>query len=129
MVLINVYAPTEDKEENHKEIFYATLENVLSTSRDQVKLIMGNLNAKIGKKQCYRNIIGNYSLHATSNNNETKLIDFAAGKGLILQNTMFLRKDIHKYTWIYLDGKYKNQIGHVLISSKFRNCVQNIISL
>lgn len=44
IILINVHAHTEDKDEEEKEIFYVTLEDVLSTSRGQVKLITKNLN-------------------------------------------------------------------------------------
>lgn len=53
-------------------------------------LIVGDFNAKVGRDQCYRNIIENPSLHTTSHNNGTKLIDFATGKGLI-------NKSIHRH--------------------------------
>jgi len=81
LVLINVHAPTEDKDEIEKELFYATLEDVFNTSVGQVRLILGDFNAKIVREPIYRNIIGIHSLHATSNDNGSKLIDFAVGKG------------------------------------------------
>lgn len=121
IILINVHAHTEDKDEEEKEIFYVTLEDVLSTSRGQAKLITKNLNVNIGREQCYRNIIGNYSLHITSNNNRIKLIDFSTGKGLIIKSITFPKKDIHKYIWIFPGGKYNNQIDYVLINSRLSN--------
>lgn len=48
------------------------------------------------------------------------LFDFAIGKGLSIKSTMFHRKDIHKYTWVSPDGKYRNQIDHVLINNNFK---------
>lgn len=124
IVLINVHAPTDDK-----KIFYIILEDVLSTLRDQVKLIVGNFNAKVRREQFYRNIIGNHSLHAISNNNGTKLINFAVEKGLIIKSTMFPREDIYKYLWISPNGKYKNQIDNVLFNSRFMNSLRNIKAL
>jgi hypothetical protein len=47
LVLINVHAPTEDKDEMEKELFYATLEDVFNTLVGQVRLILGDFNAKI----------------------------------------------------------------------------------
>lgn len=98
MVLINVDAPTAEKDKIKKELFYATLEDVFNTSEAQVRLILGDFNAKIGREQCYRNTVGVYSLHATSNDNESKLINFAMGKELVIKSTIFPRKGIHKYT-------------------------------
>lgn len=94
----------------------------------QVRLILGDFHTKIGKEQCYRNTVGIHSLYATSNENGSKLIDFAVVKELVIKSTMFPRKDIHKYTWISLDGKYKNQIDHVLIN-RFKNGIRNIKTL
>jgi len=54
---------------------------------------------------CY---IGTQSLHTINNDNGTKLIDFATGKGLVIKNTMLPRKNTHKYAWITPDGKHKN---------------------
>jgi len=100
LVLINVHAPTEDKDEIEKELFYATLEDVFNTSVGQVRLILGNFNAKIGKEQFHRSTVGIYSLHATSNDNGSKLIDFVVGKGLVIKSTMFPKEGYIIYTSI-----------------------------
>lgn len=86
MILINIHVPTDNKDEKEKELFYSTLEDVFNTLVGQVRYILEDFNTKVGI----------HSLHATPNGNGSKLIYFAVGKGLVIKNTMYPRKDIHK---------------------------------
>lgn len=124
-VLINVHTPTEEKDEKEKEYFYASLANVFDSSEGSLRIVLGDFNAKLGREVEYMSYIGTQSLHTITNDNGTKLIDFAIGKGLVIKSTMFPRKDIHKYTWISPDGKHKNQIDHVLVTNRFKNSIAN----
>src|SRR6201992_857888 len=114
--LINVHAPTEDKDSEDKEAFYEKLLDVYdgAPNRD-IKIILGDFNAKIGREVFYRPTIGKYSLHQTSNDNGTRGIDFAVSRNMVLSSTYFQHKNIHKDTWVSPDGQTKNQIDHVLI--------------
>lgn len=87
---------------------------------------MDDLNAKIGKEAIFRPIIGSHSLYETTNDNGLRLIDFAFGNGLVVKNTMFPRKDIYKGTWMSPDGMHVNQIDHFLVSTRFKNCIQDV---
>jgi len=71
-------------------------------------------------------IIGNHGLHEESNNNGTKLVNMTAEEGLIVKSMMFPRKDIHKYTWIAPNGRYKNQTDHILVNNHFKDSIKNI---
>ena len=108
--------PTEDKEPEIKEAFYEDLNSVYNRiPSNNVKIVLGDFNAKAGKEVIYRDITGNHSLQEHNNDNGNRLIDFAYEKNLVLKSTSFACKDIYKHMWISPDGLTSNQIDHVLI--------------
>jgi len=133
IVLINIHGPTNEQDEEEKELFYTILEDVYESVKGNIILALGDFSAKIGRERYYRSITGNQSLHELSNDNGTKLVNFAAAKGLVVKSTMFLRKNIYncilKYTWIASNGVNKNQIYHILINNRFKNSIKNIRTL
>ena len=51
VTLISAHAPTEEKSEEVKEIFYNQLENIFdSIPRHDMKIVLGDFNAKVGKE-------------------------------------------------------------------------------
>jgi len=46
MVIIYVHAPTKDKEEEEKEMFYAALEDTFNQSKGDIRLVLGDLNRR-----------------------------------------------------------------------------------
>jgi hypothetical protein len=73
--------PTNDSEEEAKDQFYEQLERAYATcpSHD-VNLVMGDANAKVGRKTVHQPVIGKHSLHEITNENDLRLVNFAAGK-------------------------------------------------
>ena len=97
--IINVHAHTEDSEEIEKEELYSLLERTYdSTPTNDIKVIIGDLNAKIGREEIFRDIIGKESLHLTANNNGLRAIDFAMSSNMIISSIHFPHKNIHKGT-------------------------------
>lgn len=92
-------------------------------------ILLGDFNAKIGKSECFKPTIGIHNLHQISNNNGCRLIDLAIGKGLKIKSTMFPHREVHKGTWRSPDGRYVNQIDHILVNSRFNNCVLDVRTL
>jgi hypothetical protein len=63
-------------------------------------------------------MIGNESLHETSNDNGVRVVKFATLKNLIVKSNTFLHRNIHKHTWTSPAGITHNQIDHVLIDKR-----------
>jgi hypothetical protein len=64
IALLNCYAPTEDKNNDAKSKIYERLEDAYeSLPGNTVNIIVGDLNAQIGREPNYRPTIGKESLH------------------------------------------------------------------
>nr|XP_042895535.1 craniofacial development protein 2-like [Parasteatoda tepidariorum] len=126
---INFHAPTEDKYGAEKELFYEELHRLYnSCPKNDVKIFLGDANAKIGVEKEFRPVIGGYSLHDISNDNGKRLIDFATDHNMVIPSTMFQHKRIHKMTWKSPNGNTYNQIDHILIDSRHKSDILDVRS-
>jgi hypothetical protein len=106
-----VHAPIEDKDDDIKDSFYEELEQVFDQfPKYHMKILLGDFNAKVGREDIFKPIIGNESLHEASNDNGIRLVNFATLKNLIVKSTTFPHRNIHKRTWTSPDGVTHNQI-------------------
>jgi hypothetical protein len=78
-----------------------------------MKILLGHFNVKVGREDIFKPIIGNESLHETSNDNGVRVVNFITSKNLTVKSTMFPNCNIHKYTWKSPDGETHN-IDHIL---------------
>jgi hypothetical protein len=83
-----------------------------------MKILLGDLNAKVGRDNIFKPTIGNESLHQNSGDNGVRILNFATSKNLVFKSTMFPHRNIHKYTWVYPDEKTYKQIDHILIEMR-----------
>jgi hypothetical protein len=80
IIVLNVHAPTEDKTDDIEDSFYEELECVFDKfPKYHMKILLGDLNAKIGREDIFKPTIGNESLHE-SNDNGVRLVNFATPK-------------------------------------------------
>jgi hypothetical protein len=129
MTLIIVHAPTEEKEDKIKDEFYAQLTGIcVHQPGHDIKIILGDLNAKIGREEFYQSIAGKESLHQFCNNNGWKLIDFTRMENMKVMSTYLQRKNIHKEMWVSPDGTTTNQIDHVSIKARHMSTLLDVQS-
>jgi len=72
----------------------------------------------------FKPTIGNESLLKGGNDNGVRIVNFAASKNLVVNSTMLLHRNIHKYTWT-CPGRH-NQIHHILIDRRFNSDIPNV---
>ena len=126
--VVVAYAPTEGASDNDKDEFYQQLSSAFDElPRHDLKLLLGDLNAKVTSDcSSMSGVIGGHSLHSSSNDNGTRLLDFCIAHQLTIGGTMFQQKDIHKGTWRSPNGRTVNQIDHICISKKFGGSLLNV---
>jgi endonuclease/exonuclease/phosphatase family metal-dependent hydrolase len=114
-----VHAPCEYTSYDIKDSFYEELGCVFDQfPRYDMKILLWDFNAKVGREHIFKPTIGNESSHEISNDNGVRVVNFATSKNLVVKSTMFPHCSIHKYTWTSPDGKTHNQIDHILIDRR-----------
>jgi exonuclease III len=67
IIVLNVHVLTEDKIFDVKDCFYEELERVFDKSpKYQIKILLGDLNVKVGREDMFKPTIWNESLHEIS---------------------------------------------------------------
>jgi hypothetical protein len=108
IIVLNVHAPTEDKTDDVKDSFYEELERIFDKfPKYHLKILLGDLNAKVGREDTFKPRSGNESLN------------------LIVKSKMFPYRNIHKYTWTSPDRNTHNQIDHILIERRWIGLAQD----
>jgi exonuclease III len=129
MTLINIYAPTEDKEEEIKEQFYEELQRTQDRiPKHDLINILGDMNAKLGKENVFSQAIGRHTLPNISNENGEVLANYAISNNMFLVSTNFQHKKIHLGTWISPDQQTINQIDHVMVSKEKMRIIHDVRS-
>jgi hypothetical protein len=111
-----VHVPCEDERNKVKDSFYEKLRRVFDQfPRNDMKIILGDINAKLGRENIFKLAIENESLHEISNDNLIRVVNFATSKNFVVKSTMFRHHKIRKYTRTSPEGNTHKQIEHVLI--------------
>jgi exonuclease III len=84
IIVLNVHAPCEDKGNDVKDSFYEELERVFDQfPRYDMKRLLGDFNAKLGRENIFKPTIGNEGLHEISNDNGVRIVNYATSKILV----------------------------------------------
>jgi exonuclease III len=92
-----VHAPTEDKDIRLTEQFYDDLQRLYeNTAKHDAIIIIGDLNAKIGKEQAYSQVSGRHTVHEFSSQNGEMLCNYAIQNNMTIMGTQNQHKIIHR---------------------------------
>ena len=127
ITIVQCYAPTNTADIKDKEEFYEQIQTILDrTHKRDMKILMGDLNAKVGTDNTHRDLImGRHGIGKQNENGEL-FTDFCTFNDLVIGGTLFPHKTIHKTTWVSPDGKTENQIDHITIGRKWRRSLHDV---
>ena len=127
MSIIQCYAPTHDRDEEDKNLFYKQLQAELEEiPRHDVIIVMGNMNANVLDVNLgVERTMGRHGC-GTINNNAERLVDFCADNSKVIGGTLFPHPATHKLTWISPNGRDKNQIDHIAITGTWRRSLLDV---
>ncbi|KAE9547262.1 hypothetical protein FO519_009526 [Halicephalobus sp. NKZ332] len=130
LTIIQVYAPTEEAEQESKEKFYNQLQDTFDEIPSfDLKILIGDLNAQIGpNRQGLEQTIGPHGSASGMNENGDRFTSFCNINGLIIGNTFFAHKNIHKKTWRAPNGETTNEIDYFCISNRWKSATQDVRS-
>ena len=96
-IIIQVYAPTSNTEEDEVEQFYEDLQDLLElTPKKDVLFIIGDWNAKVGSQETL-GVTGKFGL-GVQNKAGQRLIEFCQENTLVIANTLF-----QQHKTLYMD--------------------------
>jgi exonuclease III len=109
IIVLNVHAPTENKSDDVKDRFYKELEHVFDKFlKYHMKILLVDVNAKVGTEDILKPTIGNESLHKISNDN--------VGPAVSKQTTQ--RVHMERFTLKKLNEVEGREQHHVEISNR-----------
>jgi hypothetical protein len=81
-----VHAPCEDTSDDIKDTFYEELGRVFDQFlRYDMKILLGDFNAKVGRENIFKPKIGNENSHEINNDNGVRIVNFTTSKNLVCQ--------------------------------------------
>jgi hypothetical protein len=125
--IILVHAPTEERDKLVKDSFYDKHNQIYQRiPAHDIKIIVGDFNAKRGREEVFKVDTGKCSVHATSNENVISAIDIATDDNMVIKGTYFPHENVHKETWQSPDGLINNQVDH--IDERHASCIVDVRS-
>ena len=131
MTVLSIYAPTNPSNPTSEaalpsEAFYDQLQSTLSSvpSSDML-VIMGDFNARVGSDcSSWTSVMGPHGI-GEHNGNGQRLLDFCASNQLIISNTWFQHKLLHRTTWFRNGDRSRpgHMIDYILVNKRFRTSV------
>lgn len=124
VTIFSCYAPTLDGSEVTKDEFYEQLDAELQRVPPSDKImLLGDFNARVGSaQQAWAGVLGNHGIGKV-NANGYRLLSLCSQNQLVITNTIFTTRDIHKGTWKHPRSKQWHMLDYVIVRQRDRQDV------
>jgi hypothetical protein len=75
------------------------------TPKHDVKIILGDMNAKVGTEATYQPVTGEHNFLEETEDNGERNCEYAARNNMIIVSTKFQHKNVHKKRGSHQKGK------------------------
>ena len=98
-VIVGAYGPGSEKDHTVREEFWSDLGLLLGRfDSGEVVCVLGDLNARVGDNKI-QGVIGDFGVPGMNESGEW-MVDLCMQHEMVVCNTLFNKRDVHKYTWI-----------------------------
>ena len=112
--ILSVYAPTLQASEEITLTFYQALrETITSIPKEEKLILLGDFNARVGTDWETWDALGHFGI-GKMNNTGLKLLELCTELNLVICNTSFHQKKIHKTTWTHPRSKQGHLIDYII---------------
>lgn len=122
--IIAVYGPSEDEKVEKKDRFWEDLSLAVEAARGEI-IVAGDINGRVGKADQTYTVIGKHGEEAR-NNNGKRLLDFCTTYDMIVANTFYQHRDIHKYTRVEANRGERSIIDYILVERQNRSMIRDV---
>lgn len=122
--IVVAYGPNEDEVANVKDNFWEQLTEISEEAKNRL-IIVGDLNGRVGSRDNETGEALGYYGENVRTNNGRRIIDFCIMNNLIVTNSFYEHRDIHKYTREMRSRNEISVIDYILIDRTHRHEVQD----
>lgn len=123
--IIVLYGPNEDEKAEVKDKFWEDVTDLVENTKGDI-ILAGDLNGRVGRQdQKTKDVIGTHG-EPLRNNNGHRIIDFCIQNNMLVMNTFFQHKDVHKYTREVKSRGERSIIDYIIVSRELRQKIDDV---
>lgn len=115
--ILQIYSPTSKANIHEIEIFYSKLDDAMNYCKGDIKVVMGDFNARVGQRCSGEEMIMGPFCYGQRNERGDRLIQWIWQRRLSVCNTLFKKKESRKWTWRSPQNEFF-EIDYILINKK-----------
>ena len=97
-IFVSAYGPGSERTDEERESFYVELTDCVERlERMGNVVVLGDLNARVGDVPV-PGVVGRYGVPGRNESGE-RMLEMCVEREMVVMNTWFEKKNIHKYTW------------------------------